>query len=72
MWAAAFPDQFDEARAAAPSKRTVRGLHVTWGEVNAEREAAQRAAEAEAARKAAAAASLWWLQERSYERSHGS
>lgn len=55
MWAAANPEQLEEARAAG-NARTVRGIHVKWGEINAEREAAARAAEAEAARAAAAKA----------------
>lgn len=54
MWAAAFPDQFEQARAAG-NARTVRGIHAKWGEIDAERAAAEARAAAEVARKEAAA-----------------
>lgn len=61
MWAAGFPAQFAQARAAGGA-RTVRGIHAKWKEMEAERlaEAARIAAEkvrkkAEAARKTAEA-----------------
>lgn len=54
MWAAANPDQFDEARAAGKA-RTVRGVHAKWNEINAKRDAEAKAAAAEEARKEAEA-----------------
>ncbi|MGB3387471.1 MAG: DNA N-6-adenine-methyltransferase, partial [Pseudaminobacter sp.] len=54
MWAAAFPDQFDEARAAG-NARTVRGIHAKWNEINAERVAAAAREAAEKAREEAKA-----------------
>lgn len=42
MWAADFPEQFAEARAAGGA-RTVRGIHAKWKEAQAERAAAQEA-----------------------------
>lgn len=50
MWAAAYPDQFAEARAAG-NARTVRGIYAKWNEINAERAAAEARAAAEKARK---------------------
>jgi phage N-6-adenine-methyltransferase len=59
MWAAAYPEQFDTARAAG-NARTVRGIHAKWQEIDAERKAAEEReraaaerAKAEAERKAA-------------------
>ena len=52
MWASAYPEQFEEARAAG-NARTVRGIHAKWGEINAERAAAEARAAAEEARKQA-------------------
>lgn len=53
MWAAAYPEQFGEARAAG-NARTVRGIHAKWNEINAERAAAEARAAAEKARREAA------------------
>jgi hypothetical protein len=36
MWAAANPDQFEEARSAG-NARTVRGICAKWGEIDVER-----------------------------------
>ena len=54
MWAAGNPDQFDAARAAG-NARTVRGIYAKWGEIDAERKAAEERAKAEAARAKAEA-----------------
>lgn len=54
MWAAANPEQFEEARAAG-NARTVRGIHAKWNEINAERAAAEARAAAEKSRKEAEA-----------------
>ena len=69
MWAAAYPEQFEEARAAG-NARTVRGIYDKWNIINAERKAAEQRALAEAerlkaeeARKAADAAKAKAAQE---------
>lgn len=49
MWAAANPEQFEEARAAG-NARTVRGIHSKWKEIEAEREREAARIEAERAR----------------------
>jgi ParB family chromosome partitioning protein len=54
MWAAAFPEQFEIAKADCGA-RTVRGIHKHWGIIDAERKAAEKRAEAEAARAKAEA-----------------
>lgn len=54
MWAAANPEQFEEARAAS-NARTVRGIHAKWNEIDAERAAVAARAVAEKARKEAEA-----------------
>jgi len=40
IWAAANPDEFEEARSAG-NARTVRGIHAKWKEILAEREASR-------------------------------
>lgn len=52
MWAARWPEQFEEARAAG-NARTVRGIYAKWNEINAERAAEEARAAAEKARKEA-------------------
>lgn len=52
MWAAANPEQFEQARAAG-NARTVRGMHAKWNEIDAERVAIEARAAADKARKEA-------------------
>jgi phage N-6-adenine-methyltransferase len=52
MWAAANPEQFEQARAAG-NARTVRGIHAKWNEIDAERAAIEARAIAEKARQEA-------------------
>jgi len=54
MWAAAYPEQFEEAKAAG-NARTVRGIHAKWNEISAERVAAAAREAAEKARAEARA-----------------
>lgn len=67
MWAAAYPEQFEEARAAG-SARTVRGIHAKWNEIDAERAAVAAREAAEAARKEAEARAALEAEARRKER----